>query len=368
VAWQALASTIQNGPERGQPDGIPIRPGAFSPGGSLYVGKDSGPHWLWGAWQHVAGRMLEFNDIGYLERKNDYQANLTLAYRTLDPWFITRETWSGLQVNLRETLDGLNLWREVRLVTSAGLTNFWGIYFNVHYRAAYFDDREAGDGTALERATSTGVSGEVATDPRLPLTFFLASTFDFKSGGGVIFSTSATLSLRALSRLELALLPTTGYETGSPRYVSKDTVAPGYPVPYHFGTQRAASVGATLRAAVTFTPELSLQWYTQLFLARVHYGPYFMVTQPAGGRVLLADLTTPDTSGQMADSERATLNINVVLRWEYRLGSTLFVVYTRAQDPALVPSANGASLELRPLLQGRAADNVLMAKLAYWFG
>jgi hypothetical protein len=127
-------------------------------------------------------------------------------------------------------------------------------------------------------------------------------------------------------------------------------------------------VGATLRAAVTFTPELSLQWYTQLFLARVHYGPYFMVTQPAGGRVLLADLTTPDTSGQMADSERATLNINVVLRWEYRLGSTLFVVYTRAQDPALVPSANGASLELRPLLQGRAADNVLMAKLAYWFG
>ena len=368
VAWQALASTIQNGPERGQPDGIPIRPGAFSPGGSLYVGKDSGPHWLWGAWQHVAGRMLEFNDIGYLERKNDYQANLTLAYRTLDPWFITRETWSGLQVNLRETLDGLNLWREVRLVTSAGLTNFWGIYFNVHYRAAYFDDREAGDGTALERATSTGVSGEVATDPRLPLTFFLASTFDFKSGGGVIFSTSATLSLRALSRLELALLPTTGYETGSPRYVSKDTVAPGYPVPYHFGTQRAASVGATLRAAVTFTPELSLQWYTQLFLARVHYGPYFMVTQPAGGRVLLADLTTPDTSGQMADSERATLNINVVLRWEYRLGSTLFVVYTRAQDPALVPSANGASLELRPLLQGRAADNVLMVKLAYWFG
>jgi len=57
-----------------------------------------------------------------------------------------------------------------------------------------------------------------------------------------------------------------------------------------------------------------------------------------------------------------------VLRWEYRLGSTLFVVYTRAQDPSLAPAANGASFELRPLLQGRAADNVLMAKLAYWFG
>ena len=68
------------------------------------------------------------------------------------------------------------------------------------------------------------------------------------------------------------------------------------------------------------------------------------------------------------DSARATFNVNLVLRWEYRLGSTLFVVYTRSQDPALIPSPNGASFELRPLYQGRAADNVLMVKLAYWFG
>ena len=46
-------------------------------------------------------------------------------------------------------------------------------------------------------------------------------------------------------------------------------------VMYQFGTQTAASLGATVRAAYTFTPELSLQLYTQLFLARVHYGPLF---------------------------------------------------------------------------------------------
>jgi hypothetical protein len=91
-----------------------------------------------------------------------------------------------------------------------------------------------------------------------------------------------------------------------------------------------------------------------------------MITQPPGGLVRLADLTTPGAG--MADTETATLNVNVVLRWEYRLGSTLFVVYTRAENPALVPSPTGAGFELRPLLQGRAADNVLMLKLAYWFG
>jgi hypothetical protein len=368
VAWQGVASTIQNGPNRDEPDGKPIRPGTFAPGASLYVGKDGGAHWLWNAWQHLAGRTLEFNDLGYLERKNDYQAYLSLSYRTLDPWWATRETSTALQVNLRETLDGLNLWREIRLATSANLTNFWSLYFNVHGRAAYFDDRETGDGTALERAASAGASTEIASDPRLPLTVWLSSSFDAKRGGGVNFGINAQIGLRALSRLELALLPTAGYETGSPRYVAKDTVPPGTDVPYHFGTQTAASVGATLRAAFTFTPELSLQWYTQLFLARVHYGPYFMLARLAGARIRLADLDMPDTSTQMADTESATLNVNVVLRWEYRLGSTLFVVYTRAQNPTLVPSANGATFELRPLLKGGAADNVLMLKLAYWFG
>ncbi|HET9011402.1 MAG TPA: DUF5916 domain-containing protein, partial [Gemmatimonadaceae bacterium] len=212
---------------------------------------------------------------------------------------------------------------------------------------------------------SAGLSGEVATDPRRPLTFWLSSSFDLRRGGGVIFGFNGQISLRALSRLELALLPTAGYESGAPRYVSKVEMA-GAPTEYKFGMQTAASAGATLRASFTFTPELSLQWYTQLFLSRVHYGDYFTVTRPAGAVIRIDDLVTPATG--TSNKESATLNINVVLRWEYRLGSTLFVVYTRAQDPALMPSANGTGFQVRPLYEGRAADNVLMVKLAYWFG
>src|SRR4029079_4190290 len=108
-----------------------------------------------------------------------------------------------------------------------------------------------------------------------------------------------------------------------------------------------------------------LQLYSQLFLARVNYGPFFTVNHVLGvrDRIPLDALGPPETAPPATnltpESEQATLNVNVVLRWEYRLGSTLFVVYTRAQNPALVPSANGAAFEVRPLLQGRAADNVL---------
>jgi hypothetical protein len=70
----------------------------------------------------------------------------------------------------------------------------------------------------------------------------------------------------------------------------------------------------------------------------------------------------------MPDTESATLNVNVVLRWEYRLGSTLFLVYTRAQNPSLTPAAGGATFQLRPLLHGHGAEDVAMLKLSYWWG
>jgi hypothetical protein len=117
-----------------------------------------------------------------------------------------------------------------------------------------------------------------------------------------------------------------------------------------------------------------LQFYTQLFLARVHYGSRltFPVPEtPRGTRLTLASLI-PDpkmpTIAPDPDSVQSTLNVNLVLRWEYHLGSTLFLIYTRAQNPALVPTPGGSSFELRPILEGRASSDFVMAKLAYWWG
>jgi hypothetical protein len=366
VAWQGIGSALSGGPERPQPDGIPIRPGNAAGSASLYVGKEGGPRWLWNAWQHLTGRTLELNDVGYLERKNDYQGYFTLMYRTLQPWWRTLETKTALKLNLRQTLDGINLWNEVKLATDWAFSSFWWFYFDVHARGPYYDDREAGDGTALERPAHVGVIGDFGSDPRRRVVGGLTWNADVKRGGGVYLQASGRVTLRALPRLELDFFPTASYESGTPRYVSKSALT-ATTTTYQFGEQTAASVGATVRAAYTFTPTLSLQLYTQLFLARVRYGPFFTHTAAVGARVRIADLGAP-TAAVDADTERATLNVNLVLRWEYRLGSTLFVVYTRAQDPALTPGPDGAGFRLNPILQGRAADNVLMVKLAYWFG
>jgi hypothetical protein len=60
------------------------------------------------------------------------------------------------------------------------------------------------------------------------------------------------------------------------------------------------------------------------------------------------------------------LNANVVLRWEYLLGSTLFLVYTRSRTPT--PSLGVGErprLDIGAALRGPAADAFLV-KLSFW--
>ncbi len=372
AAWQTIGSMLSGGPARSEPDGIAIQPGHAAGGASLYVGKEGGPSWLWSGWQHLTGRELEFNDLGYLERKNDYQGAFAVTYRTLHPWWRTVETRTILQLNLREALDGLNLWRELLLNTSWTLPRFWAVSLELHGRANYYDDREMGDGSALQRPGSIGTVLGVSTDPRRRVTAYLFAGYDFKQGGGLHLDLHGTLTLRLLPQLEIAVLPTVGYDSGAPRYVGTDVTLPilGDPAEYRFGVQTAVSAGVTVRAAYTFTPELSLQFYTQLFAASVHYGPFFVYPKREFRERIPIDALIPaGAPATNPDSEQATLNVNLVLRWEYRLGSTLFLVYTRAQTPALtVPNGATGQLDVTPIWRGRASDDVIMVKLAYWLG
>ena len=53
-----------------QPDGTLIGSGAAAPGGWLRVAKEGGKHLTWSAEYTGAGRQLNYNDLGYMQRQN----------------------------------------------------------------------------------------------------------------------------------------------------------------------------------------------------------------------------------------------------------------------------------------------------------
>ena len=111
---------------------------------------------------------------------------------------------------------------------------------------------------------------------------------------------------------------------------------------------------------------MTLQGYAQLFTAFGHYGPFYTASS-TGAPIRQAELV-PTQPNENPDFHTAELNVNVVLRWEYRPGSTLFVVYTRAQSESPVATGQSPALTLWPgrLLQGPANDAFLV-KWSYWW-
>jgi hypothetical protein len=320
-----LTASLVAGPPRTEPDGTVVPSGALGHSVRLVLSKDGGAHWLGTAWVGADSRDLQINDVGYLDRANARGAGAELAYRTLRPWGPTLETTTRLGTVYLQNQDGLPLERSLKLGTTIRLTSFWTVNAAAQLYARRFDDREIGDGAALERAAANQVTAAAQSDPREPLVARLAAEGTWVRGGGTWHGTGLLL-VRPISRLDLELGPDLLLARGEPRYAG--ALEPGA---YLFGRLRARSLGGVVRSSFTVTPRLSLQAYAQLFRATKHYSELtsYRPARPRP-RIYIQDLLTPVAPPTSPDTTDSAVNASVVLRWEFRTGSLAYLVYTHA--------------------------------------
>jgi len=365
-----IGSYIQGGPTTPAPeaDGTVIGPGSSAPGGWARIAKDGGKHWLWSAEYTGAGRKLQYNDLGFMQRQNVQQIKGSLGLRTLDPGSFTLEKGVELDVSDNRNFSGLDLGQLYELNGHLRLRNFSTILLAADFGPARYDDREIGTGTALERARYWGGRVELATDPRGAFAATLAEQTQFVGWGAFTTGLQANLTVHALRQLDIEFLPQLSWAQGEYRYTWQVTD----PDNYFFGKLTAKSLSATLRATYSFTPQLTLQAYMQALLASGHYDDTRQIARGTLSQVTLADIAgaAPEVfpAGTTPDFEDAALNVNVVFRWEYRLGSTVYLVYTHSQIPTVPISyfSPPGDLSIHSFAHGGSSDVVLL-KLSYWW-
>ncbi|HVT10371.1 MAG TPA: DUF5916 domain-containing protein [Polyangia bacterium] len=374
-----IQSYIHGGPEVQQYDGTVIGSGATAPGGWLRLAKEGGKHLLLSLEYTGAGRKLQYNDLGYMQRQNVQTVQASVGWRTLKPTRFTVDTTTSLVASDSRNMSGLDLGQTYELNTRLRLLDFSSIFLATSIAPARFDDREVGDGTALQRAGYWGAKLEYDSDPRRSVFATIADQTQLMGGGVYATSVQGSLVFHVMPQLDIEILPQLTWAAGEYRYAWQAVTSDADP--YWFGKLAAKNVSATLRATYTFTPRLSLQAYAQAYLASGHFSDLRpnglsassgTLMRLPGQKVYLSDLeATPAAGGPSAnpDFEEAAINANVVLRWEYRLGSTLYLVYTRSQIPALDPTTFGppATLSARHFGHGATSD-VILLKLSYWWG
>jgi hypothetical protein len=201
-------------------------------------------------------------------------------------------------------------------------------------------------------------------------------------------SLSLGATIQARANLDVFVGPTYSYRNDSLQYVEEAADELGRPH-YVFARIYQPTAALTARVNWTFSPALSLQVYAQPYVATGSYSEYKDVTRaraerfadrfdPLEGRSLVQDGDTFTATNDSAtnggrfsfsrpDFSFRQLRSTIVLRWEYRPGSSVFAIWSHGRTSDAVDGRFALGRDLGAL--GRAdAENVVMVKANYWIG
>jgi hypothetical protein len=413
VAGSVLGSRVEGAPEAiartqraagryfQRPDAMHLRfdPERTSLSGhsaNLSFSKVGGGHWTWGASGHAISPGFEVNDLGFQRGADVVSQNFFVSYHGYDPgtvfrdWNLTLNEWARWN------------WGGERLATGLGadlgfqLHSYWGWNLGVNRAFPALSTDALWGGPALMAPARTDVWFGLYGDSRQTLNLQLFGNAGLEDEtGGHSLGLGAALNLRPSSRLDLALTPYLGRNTDALQYLAEQSFE-GAPY-YLFGRLDQTTASLTARLNLTFTPNLSLQYSAAPFVSAGEYSQFKVVREPrarrfaarfhtfapdevgydAEGHSYLLDLNGDgDFDGWLWNPEfnSKALNSNLVLRWEYRRGSTLFVVWSHGRWEYLQEGSFrmerdfGRLLGVRPDDYRLPATNVLMVKLNYWLG
>jgi hypothetical protein len=373
VMGQVDASQVVGGvPERTLRDGTVLRRGDTGLGGYVRAGRFGGEGFRWELGDDFSTPRLNLNAIGFQRTQNEHAPRLSLSYQRPDGMGPFKSYEAYVNAGTRWTTDGraLNRGSWFNVSTGAQLPSFDYVGVEVGANLGGWDVRELNStGVPLENRQSAFAALIVETNENRMASVggFVAVSRNIPSGpvtpawGGVVNVYGTVRPHPALeTRLEVFLDRT----PFTPRFIED------------LGEHRfllspllTDSMSLTLRQQWVVTPRLTLQAYAQLFTAYGAYGTYYEGVSDASRTPIRFANLVPVERENTDDFHDVALNLNMVLRWEYRLGSTLYVVYTHGQQR--FPVAEGVrpphTLMPRGLLAG-AANDALMVKWSWYWG
>jgi hypothetical protein len=350
-----------------------------------------GGNWRWGAEGYMRSPGLEFGDLGFQFQDGSDAVGYwgMLERRWLNPGKLFRR-WSIRANHMsRWTLGGERWWTHVGMMGDFQFHNLWNVAVGVFRQFPKTSPEALRGGPALRHAGGLEGWTMISGDPRHKIGFGLFGGWwleDDTDGYSVWVDPSVTI--RPSEEIDVRLTPSLSLTRNPTQYVSQTEVLDD--MHYVLGEIEQRTVSLTARLSWTFTPNLSLQFYGQPFVSAGSYAEFKEVADPYaaefGDRFTLfgADQITLDDEAETYDVDLdndgqpdfdfgnpdfnyKAFNANLVLRWEYRSGSTLFVVWNQSRGGS---SSDGSLSLWRDVgdLYRLPSTNSLIVKMSYWLG
>ena len=357
-------------------------------GGVLEIGKGGNGNWRWqveGSWRSPG---LDFNDLGYLLEADAVNAGAGIAYVENVPHSIFRNYAVGTGLENNWDTDRSHLGSRIYLEAEGEFQNKWRFFANAYHETDQLDTRLLRGGPAVKVKGWLHNMYRISTDNSKKVSFgaMLHGHVHYDNISKT-FSTSPFLNCKITNRLQLETEIEYMKTRTALQYI--DTIDFNREKRYVLGEMDRETLGMTLRVDYAITPELTIQYYGNPYVSVGTYQNIKRITNPRAENYkdlyhifaeneisfdAQANRYHIDESGNgqvdysidSPDFNFREFRSNLVLRYEYKPGSTFYFVWTHGRS--LYESILNPSIEngLNTLFDATPA-NVYLIKFNYWF-
>src|SRR5665648_83083 len=352
-------------------------------GASLKIGKWSKGHWRYNEEINMRSPGLELNDLGYMTISNITKNNTTVSYfETENSWIFKNYNFNLYQQNAWNA-HGTGLFSMASLGAQGEFMNGWAAQLSGQYKFRTVDEWILRGGPAMKIPDLMSFSYFLQTNSSKKLFFSINGEFNNRLAGNSHNSSFSTeFSYRPWSNLVLSLRPSYQENKDELQYLNQFG-NPESTKTYLLGSIDNRNWGITFRIDLALTPELTIQYYGSPFVSIGKYTDFKKVDKPLDSdyynRFAILSPEKIDNSYNFDDNQDGVVDYsidnpdfnfhqfrsNLVVRWEYRPGSTFYIVW--AQDrtgfeqggPFAFNQGYSKMFDLYP-------KNIFMIKFNYW--
>ncbi|MCK6559761.1 carbohydrate binding family 9 domain-containing protein [candidate division KSB1 bacterium] len=330
---------------------------------------------------------LELNDAGFMRQADRVMQSLWLGYRFTNPVAIFNRLnlnvnqWQGWNFGGEPVFSGGN-------INGGGqLKNYWYVWLGVGREGEDLATTALRGGPALRLPAQWNQWITVESDQRKAVQVGVNSFNSWEDVGGTHYhEVGLWLAFRPLNALSLQFNPYYGFNRDELQYVN--TLAHGAQSRYVFGRLQQKTVALTARVDYSITPNLSVQYYGQPFVSVGKFSQFKRITAPRADdyaerfHVFTNEIAREEAKGLLQVDEDLDGNTdyafenpdfnfqqfrsNLVVRWEYSPGSTVFLVWSQGRTGTNPAGGFSFRNNLNDLFNVYP-DNVFLIKLNRWF-
>jgi hypothetical protein len=346
--------------------------------------RTGGRHWIWNAGMKIDSPNFESNDLGNLRAADGIMPTFNVRYRETRPGTIFRSYSIGINQNTEWTWDLNRQARSLRPSVNLTWANYWTTSFAVTRNFRGLDSALTRGGPVMQRPSGWSSNLEVGNRSTSQTRWSGNVSLGGNEDGGRSRRASASFAFRPGPRWHLSMEPFFERLTEAQQYVA--TIAGGrtatFDSRYVFSYVDRSTLSMEYRVGFTLKPDMNLDIYAEPFASSGRYYDFGELLAPASRDRLVygtsgttiqrqpdgTHIVTAAASSfalKARDFNVRSFRSNIVLRWEWRPGSTLYVVWQQNRAASEVLGTRVGWDDMFRSLTAPGA-NYFVVKTSFW--